>query len=75
MVRTEKCDEMNSSLIKFIFAKNCQDGEAPSVDYCPPTQKHRIDRHHDSVEVLWNEPKFSDNVKVIEISKTNVRIK
>lgn len=48
-------------------------GEPPSVDYCPPMQKHHIDSHHDSVQVFWVEPKFDDNVKVTEVTRTNVR--
>ncbi|CRK94785.1 CLUMA_CG008279, isoform A [Clunio marinus] len=48
------------------------DGEPPTVDFCPPTQKFRVEKHHESVKVTWIEPKFSDNVKVTDISQTNV---
>lgn len=49
-----------------------KDGEPPSVDFCPPTQKYKVERYHETVKAFWVEPKFSDNVKVIEVSKTNV---
>lgn len=51
------------------------DGEPPTVDFCPPTQKHKIAKHHDSIKVNWTEPKFSDNVQVAHVAKTNVRRK
>lgn len=49
-----------------------KDGEPPSVDFCPPTQKYKIEKYHDSVKAFWVEPKFSDNVRVVDVSKTNV---
>lgn len=47
-------------------------GEAPIVDFCPESQKFKIQKHHDSIKVAWIEPKFSDNVNITEIRKTNV---
>jgi hypothetical protein len=49
-----------------------QDGETPVVEYCPPSQKHKIEKHHESIKVFWTEPKFSDNVKVTDVTQTNV---
>lgn len=49
-----------------------KDGEPPVVDYCPPSQKHKIEKHHESIKVSWIEPKFSDNVKVTDVTQTNV---
>lgn len=49
-----------------------QDGEAPVVEYCPPSQKHKIEKHHESIKAFWIEPKFSDNVKVTDVTQTNV---
>ena len=48
------------------------DGEPPVVDYCPLSQKHKIEKHHESIKVSWIEPKFSDNVKVTDVTQTNV---
>lgn len=49
-----------------------KDGEPPVVDYCPLSQKHKIEKHHESIKVSWIEPKFSDNVKVTDVTQTNV---
>ncbi|KAG5677773.1 hypothetical protein PVAND_007504 [Polypedilum vanderplanki] len=48
------------------------DGEAPTVEYCPPSQKHKIEKHHESIKAFWIEPKFSDNVKVTDVTQTNL---
>ncbi|XP_070501322.1 uncharacterized protein [Chironomus tepperi] len=48
------------------------DGETPVVEYCPPSQKHKIEKHHESINVFWTEPKFSDNVKVTDVTQTNI---
>lgn len=51
-----------------------EDGEPPTVDFCPPTQKYKIEKYHESVKAFWIEPKFADNVRVTDVSKTNVRL-
>jgi hypothetical protein len=71
----------NSRLFLSLYKQICRcfytpninkDGEAPAVDYCPPSQKHKIEKHHESIKASWIEPKFSDNVKVTETTQTNV---
>lgn len=54
------------------FNNRKKDGEPPVVDYCPLSQKHKIEKHHESIKVSWIEPKFSDNVKVTDVTQTNV---
>lgn len=49
-------------------------GEAPTVDFCPESQKHKVEKHHESIKVSWLEPKFTDNVNVTEIVKTDVSV-
>lgn len=63
-------DRLTSTILRMSISSA---GEPPTVDYCPPTQRHHIDSHHDSVQVFWVEPKFADNVKVVEVTRTNVR--
>lgn len=47
-------------------------GEPPTVDFCPNSQNHKIEKHHENIKIEWIEPKFSDNVNVTEVAKTNV---
>lgn len=72
---TQHAINFHLKLQTFIFSSPHEDGEPPTLDFCPTSQKHKIEKHHESIKVNWIEPKFSDNVKVTEVSKTNVRQK
>lgn len=48
------------------------DGKAPALEFCPETQRHTLDKHDDSIKIVWDEPVFTDNVNVTHISRTNV---
>lgn len=58
----------NVSVNHCVFAA----GEPPTVKHCPESQSHSLKLYDDSIEILWIEPIFSDNVNVTNISRTNV---
>jgi hypothetical protein len=48
------------------------DGQPPVVEYCPDTQKYTLVKSHESIKLSWLEPKFSDNINVTDVTRTNV---
>lgn len=59
--------------LTFRFFCRILEGEPPLLDFCPQLQKFKIANNYDSIKAFWIDPKFSDNVRVTEITKTNVR--
>lgn len=73
----ELCNMKVIILGKFFFNENCRknlrhqkflEGESPREVYCPPSQKFEVDSFYSLIRADWNEPEFSDNVKVVNLT-------